>query len=115
MSGVDLVLQGQGALAGVGFSSLPQVHSLLELMKQPQKQVVSGPLTNATGDGGRAQFKGGKDRGCILSGLSGSGCLGCVGGRKRISGKGNSMSRVRGWETGKNGFKFRGLRYQVSG
>lgn len=96
MPGVDLVLQGQGALAGVGFSSLPQVHSLSELIKEPQKQIVSGPLTNATGDGGRAQFKGGKDGRCILSGLSGSGCLECMGGRKGISGKGNSMSKVRG-------------------
>lgn len=71
-----------------------------------ETNTVPGPLTSATGDGGRAWFKG-KDGGYFRSGLCGSRCLRCVDGRKGISDKENSMSRVGGWGPGKNGSKFR--------
>lgn len=48
-----------------GIPSLPQVHSLSELMKQLQTQV---PLTHATGVG-RARCRGGKDAGALPAAL----------------------------------------------
>ena len=49
-----------GELTGVGFNTLPQVHSLSELMKQPQSQIQSQqPQGLGEGTGERGSDGGG--------------------------------------------------------